>query len=164
MAVRIRMRRTGTKSRPCFRVVVADARAQRDGRFIEQVGFYNPVSKEERIDLERVEYWISRGAQPSRTVRDLTERIRSGKKRVKTEPEKKKPAAAEKSGKVEEKVEAAEKIEDIAKVEKPVEDIKESEGKKEKETETKKTEKVKKTEKPNETTEGKKLKKQKTKS
>lgn len=162
MAVKIRMRRTGTKSKPCFRVVVADVRAQRDGRFIEQIGFYNPVSKEERIDLERVAYWISKGAKPSRTVSDLTERIRSGKKRVKTELKKKKPAVAEKSGAAEEKIDADKKVEDAVKVEKTVEDIKEPESKKEKET--KKTEKARKTEKPNETAEDKKLKKQKNKS
>lgn len=162
MAVKIRMRRTGTKSKPCFRVVVADARAQRDGRFIEQIGFYNPVSKEERIDLERVGYWISMGAKPSRTVHDLTERIRSGKKRVKTEPKKKKPATAEKSEKSEEKIEAAEKNEDVKKVEKPVEDVKKPEESK-KEKEIKKAEKVEKTEEPKETVEGKKEKRQKNK-
>jgi small subunit ribosomal protein S16 len=73
MPVTIRLSRTGTKKRPQYRVVVADSRYPRDGRFIEKLGTYNPMlpkdSKERvQIDLERVKHWLSKGAQPSDRV------------------------------------------------------------------------------------------------
>lgn len=73
MAVRIRLRRTGTTKRPAYRVVVADSRAPRDGRFIEIVGVYDPLTEPPliRIDRERVEAWIKKGALPSNTVKHL---------------------------------------------------------------------------------------------
>ena len=73
MAVKIRMRRMGSKRKPFYRIVVADSRAPRDGRFIEQVGYYNPVSqpKELKLDEEKVFAWLQKGAQPSDTVRSL---------------------------------------------------------------------------------------------
>lgn len=73
MAVKIRMRRMGSKRKPFYRIVVADSRAPRDGRFIEEVGYYNPVSqpKELKLDEEKVFAWLQRGAQPSDTVRSL---------------------------------------------------------------------------------------------
>ncbi len=73
MAVKIRMRRMGSKKRPFYRLVVADSRAPRDGRFIEEVGYYNPLStpKEIKIEEERVMEWLHNGAQPSDTVRSL---------------------------------------------------------------------------------------------
>jgi len=68
----IRLARTGSKKRPFYHLSVADQRFPRDGRFIERVGFFNPIAKGQeerlRIDLERVEYWISKGAQPSDRV------------------------------------------------------------------------------------------------
>ncbi len=68
----IRLARTGSKKRPFYHLSVADQRFPRDGRFIERVGFFNPVAKGQeerlRVDLERVEYWISKGAQPSDRV------------------------------------------------------------------------------------------------
>ncbi|MEY2342229.1 30S ribosomal protein S16 [Acidithiobacillus sp. IBUN Pt1247-S3] len=66
----IRMARGGAKKRPFYHIVVADSRARRDGRFIERLGFYNPVSNpsELRLDKERAAYWLSQGAQPSDTV------------------------------------------------------------------------------------------------
>lgn len=71
----IRLARTGSKKRPFYHLSVADQRFPRDGRFIERVGFFNPVARgaEEklRIDLERVEYWVSKGAQPSDRVAKL---------------------------------------------------------------------------------------------
>lgn len=73
--VKIRLRRVGSKKQPSFRVVVADSRAPRDGRFIEQIGFYNPRTEPEtlRIDEERALYWLSVGAQPTEsTTRLLT--------------------------------------------------------------------------------------------
>ena len=73
MAVKIRLKRMGSKKRPFYRIVVADARAPRDGRIIEQVGTYNPVAseKEVKIDEELALKWLAQGAQPSDTVRNL---------------------------------------------------------------------------------------------
>ena len=71
MAVRIRMKKTGGKNKPCFRIVVADARAQRDGNIIENIGYYDPRHQDEKIDVARAEYWITRGAQPSEIVNDV---------------------------------------------------------------------------------------------
>lgn len=78
MAVRIRLRRTGKRNAPSHRIVVADGRSPRDGRFIELVGTYDPVKKAETIDLERVDYWVSQGAQPSDTVWGIIKRVRAG--------------------------------------------------------------------------------------
>lgn len=73
MAVSIRLRRMGSSKRPSYRVVVADARSPRDGRFIEILGHYNPLTDPPtiRIDRARVEAWIARGAQPSNAVKRL---------------------------------------------------------------------------------------------
>jgi small subunit ribosomal protein S16 len=70
MAVKIRMKRIGAKNAPVFRIVVADGRSPRDGKFIEEIGTYHPRQKGDNVkfDLERVKYWISKGAQPSETV------------------------------------------------------------------------------------------------
>ena len=70
MAVRIRMKRVGTKNAPYFRIVVADSRSPRDGKFIEEIGAYQPLKKGDnfQMDFERAKYWISKGAQPSETV------------------------------------------------------------------------------------------------
>ena len=69
----IRLRRAGSKKRPYFRIVVTDSRAARDSSFVEILGHYNPRSKPALVDIkqERVDYWISKGAQPSDTVRTL---------------------------------------------------------------------------------------------
>lgn len=76
MAVSIRLRREGAKNRPYYKVVVADSRSPRDGKFIEIIGMYNPKKEGDNstIKLERAEYWISKGAQPSDTVRSLIKR------------------------------------------------------------------------------------------
>ncbi len=73
MAVKIRLRRMGSKKAPFYRVVVADSRYPRDGRFIEQVGTYNPMTKPAAVefDAEKVAKWISNGAQPTDTVKRL---------------------------------------------------------------------------------------------
>jgi small subunit ribosomal protein S16 len=73
MAVAIRLRREGALNRPYFKVVVADKRSPRDGKFIELVGTYDPKKRgmNSTLKLERIEYWISKGAQPSDTVRSL---------------------------------------------------------------------------------------------
>ena len=70
MAVKIRMKRVGAKNAPVFRIVVADGRSPRDGKFIEQIGTYQPRKKDNNfnLDLERAKYWLSKGAQPSDTV------------------------------------------------------------------------------------------------
>ena len=71
--VKIRLARGGRKKRPFYRIVAADSRMKRDGRFLEVVGFYNPISnpKELKINTERVDHWISEGAQMSQTVANL---------------------------------------------------------------------------------------------
>ena len=71
--VKIRLRRLGAKKAPCYRVVVADSRYPREGRFIEEIGTYNPLSDpaEIKIDAERAQKWIKNGAQPTDTVRAL---------------------------------------------------------------------------------------------
>ena len=68
--VKIRLKRIGSKNNPVYRIVVADSRSPRDGRFIEEIGTYQPVQKGENIkfDLERAKYWLDRGAQPTETV------------------------------------------------------------------------------------------------
>ena len=71
--VKIRLKRMGMKKAPSYRVVVADERMPRDGRFIEEIGYYNPMAKpaEVKIDAEKAQKWIKNGAQPSDTVRAL---------------------------------------------------------------------------------------------
>jgi small subunit ribosomal protein S16 len=76
--VTIRLTRGGAKKRPFYHVVVTDSRNRRDGRYIERLGFFNPIAtgKEEplKLDLERVQYWLGQGAQPSDRVADLIKR------------------------------------------------------------------------------------------
>ncbi len=71
--VKIRLRRMGAKKAPYYRIIVADSRSPRDGRFIEELGVYDPMADGEKIkvDLERAKYWIANGAQPTDTVRGL---------------------------------------------------------------------------------------------
>ena len=71
--VKIRLRRMGAKKKPFYRIVVADSRSPRDGRFIEEIGTYDPLKSpsEIKVDLERANYWIKNGAQPTDTVRAL---------------------------------------------------------------------------------------------
>ena len=85
MAVSIRLRREGAKNRPYYRVVVADSRSPRDGKFIEILGTYDPkqTGQNSSFSAERAEYWISKGAQPSDTVRSL---IKKQKKMATPEP------------------------------------------------------------------------------
>ena len=73
MAVKIRLRRMGKKKAPFYRVVVADSRYPRDGRFIEEIGTYDPLANPAtiQIDMERAKYWIANGAQPTDTVKAL---------------------------------------------------------------------------------------------
>jgi small subunit ribosomal protein S16 len=77
--VSIRLRRTGTNKRPTYRVVVADSRAPRDGRFLEILGHYNPLTEPPtvKIDRAKVQAWIAKGAQPSTTVRRLLANVKA---------------------------------------------------------------------------------------
>ena len=70
MAVKIRMKRVGARNAPFYRIVVADSRSPRDGRFIEELGSYQPLKKGDNftLNLDRAKYWVSKGAQPSDTV------------------------------------------------------------------------------------------------
>ncbi|PYM06646.1 MAG: 30S ribosomal protein S16 [Candidatus Rokuibacteriota bacterium] len=81
MAVHIRLRRTGTTRRPTYRVVVADSRAPRDGRFIEVIGHYNPLTEPPtiHIEMDKATAWLKKGAQPSNTVKHLMARAGLGK-------------------------------------------------------------------------------------
>ena len=78
--VRIRLARHGSKKSPFYHITVADQRRSRDGRFIERLGYYNPVAKgnaqEYLIEMDRVDYWLSKGAQPTDMVKKLVSRAR----------------------------------------------------------------------------------------
>lgn len=73
MSVKIRLKRMGMKKKPFYRVVVADIRSPRNGRFIEEIGYYDPMKNpaEIKIDSERAKYWLGNGAQPTDTARAL---------------------------------------------------------------------------------------------
>ena len=85
MAVSIRLRREGSKNRPYYRIVVADSRSPRDGKFVEIIGTYDPkqTGQNSSFSVERAEYWISKGARPSDTVRSL---IKKQRRMVAAEP------------------------------------------------------------------------------
>lgn len=78
MAVRLRLKRLGRKARPFYRICAMDSRTRRDGPAIEELGHYDPLGKDEAtqvsVDAERAKYWLSVGAQPSDTVRDILRR------------------------------------------------------------------------------------------
>ena len=119
MSLVIRMARAGTKKRPVYHIVVADSRAPRDGRFIERLGHYNPLLPKEKterlkLDLEKVQAWMKKGAQPSdRVMRFLDAAgIKKREKRnnpIKAIPRKERRAAAEEALKVKEASAAAAK-------------------------------------------------------
>jgi small subunit ribosomal protein S16 len=73
----IRLRRTGSKKRPYFRIVVTDSRTARDSSFVEVLGFYNPRTKPETLEIkrDRLEHWLKNGARPSDTIRTLVSRM-----------------------------------------------------------------------------------------
>ena len=73
MAVKMRLTRMGAKKAPFYRVIVADSRSPRDGRFIEEIGYYNPMTNpaEIKIDAEKAKKWLGNGAQPTETVKSL---------------------------------------------------------------------------------------------
>jgi small subunit ribosomal protein S16 len=76
MAIRIRLRRVGRKGKPFYRIVVADQRSARDGRFVEVIGHYNPLTDpaEIQVDVDKARSWLARGATPSETARSLLKR------------------------------------------------------------------------------------------
>ncbi len=80
MAVRIRLARHGRKKRPFYRIVAADSRMPRDGRYIERLGHFDPMAEADALtlDLERVDYWLGVGASPSETAASLIDQARSG--------------------------------------------------------------------------------------
>ena len=76
--VKIRLRRMGAKKAPYYRIVVADSRSPRDGRFIEEIGTYDPMAEGAQkitVDMDRAKYWIENGAQPTDTVRGLLKKL-----------------------------------------------------------------------------------------
>jgi small subunit ribosomal protein S16 len=113
MSVRIRLRRMGSKKRPFYRVVVADQRSPRDGRFIENIGKYHPLEEPSVIDIdeERALHWLDVGAQPSESVQRLMEKVGIWEKFEASKPPKpKKPAkpkAKKPDGEAEPKVKKA---------------------------------------------------------
>jgi small subunit ribosomal protein S16 len=82
LAVKIRLKRFGTTNRNQWRVVVSDVKMPRDGRFIEEIGYYDPIPAAEKIHIkkERLEYWLKQGAKPSDTVRNLLKRLKKKEK------------------------------------------------------------------------------------
>ncbi len=111
MSTKIRLARGGSKKRPYYRIVVADVRAPRDGRFIEKVGTYNPMlakDNPERVTLiqERIEHWLKQGAQPTDRVLRFLDQAGIAKR-----PERKNPNKAEPGKKAQERIEARRKAE-----------------------------------------------------
>ncbi|MDG1708274.1 MAG: 30S ribosomal protein S16 [Emcibacteraceae bacterium] len=126
MAVKIRLARGGAKKRPYYRVVVADGRAPRDGKYIEKVGTHNPLlpkDHEDRIklDVERIQYWLSKGAQPTDRVARFLDAAGIYKREARNNPNKGTPGAKalerieEQKEKAEAKIAAAAEAEEAAK-------------------------------------------------
>lgn len=82
MAVKIRLRRMGAHKKPFYRVVVADSRAPRDGRCIEEIGYFNPMTEpaQVKLDMEKVEKWMKNGAQPTDRVKSIIDYVRKESK------------------------------------------------------------------------------------
>ena len=123
--VKIRLTRTGKKNAPSYRLVAADSRSPRDGKNIEILGFYDPINANEKVNVERVDYWIANGAQPTSTAADLIRRAKTGegtcgkKRQIKEEAEK---AKAEAEAKAKAEAEAAEAAEEPKAEEAPAEE------------------------------------------
>ena len=96
MSLKIRLARAGTKKRPFYHIVIADSRSPRDGRFIERLGYFNPLlpkDKEERLklDIDKAKAWIAKGALPTDRVARLLESVGVGKREPRNNPEKAQP-------------------------------------------------------------------------
>ena len=107
MSIKIRLARAGSKKRPFYRVVAADSRMPRDGRFIEKLGTYNPLlSKDDsnrvKLDLERIKEWLSKGAQTSDRISRLLENLEVLPKKIRNNPIKAKPKKEAEEPKAEE--------------------------------------------------------------
>ena len=118
MAMKIRLARGGSKKRPFYRIVAADSRMPRDGRFIEKLGTYNPLlpkDSEERVkmDLDRVKYWMDQGAQPTDRVSRFLEAAGVVEKKERNNPQKAEPGQKAKD-RAEEKAEKAKAAEEAA--------------------------------------------------
>src|SRR5882757_10538808 len=125
MPVVLRMARAGTKKRPIYHIVVADSRSPRDGRFIERLGFYNPLLPKDnaerlKLDLDKIKSWIAKGAQPSDRIKRFLDAAGVLKREKRNNPEKAIPrkerkAAAEEAAKAKEGADAAAKTAATAK-------------------------------------------------
>ena len=98
MAVKIRLARGGTKKRPFYRIVAADERAPRDGRFIEKLGTYNPLlasdnAERVKLDLERIQHWLSKGAKPTDRVLRFLDQAGVMTREARSNPQKAEPGA-----------------------------------------------------------------------
>ena len=129
MAIKIRLARGGSKKRPFYRIVAADSRMPRDGRFIEKLGTYNPLlpkDSEDRVkmNLERIQYWLGEGAQPTDRISRMLEAAGVAEKKERNNPNKAKPGkkaverAEEKAAKAADAAEA-----EAAPAEEPVEEV-----------------------------------------
>ena len=121
MAMKIRLARGGSKKRPFYRIVAADSRMPRDGRFIEKLGTYNPLlpkDSEDRVkmNLERIQYWMDQGAQPTDRISRFLEAAGVVEKKERNNPEKAKPGKKAQE-RIEEKAAAAAEAEEAAKAE-----------------------------------------------
>ncbi|MEM8804236.1 MAG: 30S ribosomal protein S16 [Pseudomonadota bacterium] len=119
MAMKIRLARGGSKKRPFYRIVAADSRMPRDGRFIEKLGTYNPLlpkDSEDRVkmNLERIQYWMDQGAQPTDRISRFLEAAGIVEKKERNNPEKAKPGKKAQE-RIEEKAAAAAEAEEAAK-------------------------------------------------
>ena len=133
--VKIRLSRAGANKRPFYHLVVTDSRNKRDGRYIERLGFYNPFGKEKeediRVDLDRVQFWVERGAQISDRVKKLLKLIKISKedrekiKNLKQEKRKLKKHEAKLANQVPAEEAPAEEVKEEAKEEAPAEEVKE---------------------------------------
>ena len=113
MAIKIRLARGGSKKRPFYRIVAADSRMPRDGRYIEKLGTYNPLlpkDSEERVkmDMERVQYWLGQGAQPTDRISRMLEAAGVLEKQERSNPKKGEPGAKAKERAEEKAAKAAE--------------------------------------------------------
>ena len=85
--VKIRLKRTGAKNWISFRIVVCDIRKQRDGKMLEELGYYDPRRSDEKLNVERLEYWTSQGAVMSETVSDIYKRAKAGTPKLYGQPD-----------------------------------------------------------------------------
>jgi len=126
MAMKIRLARGGSKKRPFYRIVAADSRMPRDGRFIEKLGTYNPLlpkDSEERVkmNMERIEYWLGQGAQPTDRIARMLEAAGARPKAERANPKKGAPGKKAQERAEEKAAKAAEPAEAPAEVEAPAE-------------------------------------------